>query len=166
MSCQLSAWCATNITNTAQQWTWKLFCLWPHELLWMLSWPHSLGLLTVFSPSLPLFSLCFLNLLSFCHTHLCCHQSQPLHTFLPLSLLSFLHLPCLLPLPVFSLLPPFLFPAMVSIRWPLRAINLWSAPPLLNPVWRGSLQADKYHQQQKVGLRPWCSLFIHYFNFI
>lgn len=149
-------------TSLILQWTWKLY-LWAYGLLWMLSWPHSLGLLTVFSFSLPCSWFCLHP--QSCLFIICLNLScvtTPIHYLFflsyaltsPFSLLSF-HLPCLRPLPVVSLLPPCLFSAVM--HWPLRAINRWSVPPLLNPVWRGSWQADKYHQQ--VGLRLWWSLF-------
>lgn len=98
----------------------------------VLSRPHSLGFVTIFSFS-PLSPCCTCTLFL---PHVCCHHLNATLHFYPL-------------------LSP------VSIHWPLRAIKLWHVPPLSGPVWRRSWPADKYHsqQQQQTG-KVWWSTFI------
>lgn len=79
-------------------------CVWPYGLLWMLSLTHSQWLINSvlsLSPSLSLCFACILNLLSFCHTHLCSHHSNLSVTTPPLSLYFF----------------PFFFLSSFSLPW-------------------------------------------------
>lgn len=96
----------------------------------VLSRPHSLGFVTIFSFSL--LSPCFTCTLFL--SHVCCHHlNATLHLYPPLS-------------------------PVTSTHWPLRAIKLWRVPPLSGPVWRRSWPADKYHsQQQQQTVKVWWS---------
>lgn len=136
----------------------KLF-LWPCRLLWMLSWPHSLGLLTMshlFLSSLFLHPWSLSAILIYAAVNPISPVLQHQYLFF---FFSINYPPPFVPPAPFSNSSFLLF--TMSIHWPLRAINLWSAPPLLDPVWRRSWQADKYQQQQKVGFNAW-----HSFNYL
>lgn len=125
-----------------------LFCSFPYGHMLVLSWPHSLGLLTMFCTSIPLFLLlsscftCVLGFLSLCYTNLsfivptlpmlkCPYLPYWFYLFPP-SLIcnfNFLAATCMSPC-----IPHTFSSFMMTLYGPLRAINLWSVPLPLDPV--------------------------------
>lgn len=150
--------------------------VWPNMRIIWRTWNSKLVLYTVYDrKGFCAWALCWERNAELSMFTVLASQSWLINTVLtfPFSISISLFLLCLPPFNALlhlRLLPvaPSLFFPPLSLLFPLhlsgctlaslRAINLWSVPSPLNPVWRGSWQADKYQPQQH------CSSITHLFS--